>query len=338
MNWPLALGGLALLMAFRTDGGSKTDERTTPHALLLVANQYDQSLSIVDPVAGKEVGKVKTRGIKGHEVIASPDGRLAYVPIYGDSGVGQPGSNGQTIEVMDLATQKIVNTIDLGRPVRPHCPKFGPDGLLYVTAELDNAVDIVDPRSQKRIASIATERPEAHMLAITKDGKRAYTSNVGSGTVTVLDLVHRKPITVISVADIAQRISLSADDRWVFTADQKKPRLAVIDTKSNMVSSWISLPSVGYGTAPTTDGRWLLVTMPGASQVAVVDLRQMKVVRTVPMGARPVEILLRPDQPIAYISCMGVGEVAVIDLNKWEVSQTIKTAPGADGLAWAQRQ
>ena len=143
---------------------------------------------------------------------------------------------------------------------------------------------------------------------------------------------------LISVADIAQRISLSADDRWVFTADQKKPRLAVIDTKSNMVSSWISLPSVGYGTAPTTDGRWLLVTMPGASQVAVVDLRQMKVVRTVPMGARPVEILLRPDQPIAYISCMGAGEVAVIDLNKWEVSQTIKTAPGADGLAWAQRQ
>jgi len=104
------------------------------------------------------------------------------------------------------------------------------------------------------------------------------------------------------------------------------------------VSSWISLPSIGYGTASTTDGRWLLVTMPSASQVAVVDLKQMKVVKTVPVGARPVEILLRPDQPIAYVSCMGAGEVAVIDLNKWEVSQTIKTAPGADGLAWAQRQ
>src|SRR2546430_9845947 len=338
MNWPLALGGLALLMVFRTDGGSKTDERTMPHAWLLVANQYDQSLSIVDPVAGKEVGKVKTRGIKGHEVIASPDGRLAYVPIYGDSGVGQPGSNGQTIEVIDLATQKIVNTIDLGRPVRPHCPKFGPDGLLYVTAELDNAVDIVDPRSQKRIASIATERPEAHMLAITKDGKRAYTSNVGSGTVTVLDLVHRKPVTVIAVSDVAQRISLSADDRWVFTADQKKPRLAVIDTKSNAVSSWISLPSVGYGTAPTLDGKWLLVTMPSASQVAVIDLEQMKVLRTLPVGDRPVEMLLRQDQPIDYIYCIVDGEVAVLDLGKWGGSKGIKTAPGADGLAWAIRR
>src|SRR5947207_1776889 len=333
MNWPLAVGGLALLMVFRTDGGSKTDDRAMPHASLLVANQYDQSLSIVDPVAGKEVGKVKTRGTKGHEVIASPDGRLAYVPIYGDSGVGQPGSNGQTIEVIDLATQKIVNIIDLGRPVRPHCAKFGPDGLLYVTAELDNSVDIVDPRTQKHVASIATERPEVHMLAITKDGKRAYTSNVGSGTVTVLDLVNRKPVTVIAVSDIAQRISLSADDRWVFTADQKKPRLAVIDTKSNSVSRWISLPSIGYGTAPTADGKWLLVTLPSASQVAIVDLNEMKVTRTVSVSARPVEILIRPDQPVAYVSCMGAGEVAVIDLSQWEVSKTIKTAAGADGLA-----
>jgi len=338
MNWPLALGGLALLMAFHTDSGSKFGEPAMPHALLLVANQFDQSLSIVDPGAGRRVGKIKTHGTRGHEVIASPDGRLAYVPIYGDSGVGQPGSSGQTIEVIDLLTQKIVNTIDLGRPVRPHCAKFAPDGLLYVTAELDNAVDIIDPRSEKRVASIATERPEAHMLAITKDGKRAYTSNVGSGTVTVLDLVHRKPVKVISVADAAQRISLSADDRWVFTADQKKPRLAVIDTKSNSVSSWISLPSNGYGTAATPDGKWLLVTMPSAGQVGVVDLEQMKVVRTLPVGARPVEILLRPDQPVAYVSCMGAGEVAVIDLSKWEISRVIKTAAGADGLAWALRE
>jgi DNA-binding beta-propeller fold protein YncE len=69
----------------------------------------------------------------------------------------------------------------------------------------------------------------------------------------------------------------------------------------------------------------------------VVDLEQMKVARTVPVSARPVEILLRPDLPIAYVSCMGAGEVAVIDVSKWKVSKVIKTAAGADGLAWAQR-
>ena len=137
MNWPLALGGLALLMVFRTDGGSKTDEHTMPHAWLLVANQYDQSLSIVDPVAGKEVGKVKTRGIKGHEVIASPDGRLAYVPIYGDSGVGQPGSNGQTIEVIQKFSDTPLAVHDkcggaVERLISPSALKFKGSGW-YVT-------------------------------------------------------------------------------------------------------------------------------------------------------------------------------------------------------------
>src|SRR6476660_8876769 len=165
MTGPLAVCGLALLMTLLANLNSSTEKPAAPHGVLLVVNQGDQSLSIVDPAVGQEVAKIKTNGIRGHEVIASPDGRLAYVPIYGDSGVGQPGSNGHTIEVIDLASQKIVNTIDLGRPTRPHCAKFAPDGLLYVTSELDNAVDIIDPRSQKRVAAIATERPEAHMLA-----------------------------------------------------------------------------------------------------------------------------------------------------------------------------
>jgi DNA-binding beta-propeller fold protein YncE len=316
----------------------KPGVKPSPRALLLVANQGDQSLSIVDPDAGSEVAKVNTRGIRGHEVIASPDGQLAYVPIYGNSGVGLPGTDGQTVEIIDLAEHKVIDTIDLGRPVRPHCAKFGPDGLLYVTAELDNALDILDPRSQKRIGSIATQRPESHMVAITSDGKRAYTSNVHSGTVTVLDLVVRKPVTVIPVAETAQRISLSVDDRYVFTADQKEPRLAVIDTSTNQVTKWVPLPSIGYGTAPTLDVKWLLVTLPDANQVAVVDLDAMKVARTIPVPAHPVEILLRPDKPVAYVSCSKDGEVAAIDLVKWEVAKVIKTGPGADGLAWAVRK
>src|SRR5690242_16763012 len=127
MNGPLALCGLALLMTLLTSPSSQSDKSAASHGLLLVVNQGDQSMSIVDPETGQDVAKIKTKGIRGHEVIASPDGRLAYVPIYGDSGVGQPGSNGQTIEVIDLASQKVIDTIDLGRPVRPHCPKFAPD-------------------------------------------------------------------------------------------------------------------------------------------------------------------------------------------------------------------
>ncbi len=338
INHAVAVAFLATSLSLIGIAASPTDktEAVTPPArnLLLVVNQGENSLSLVDPEAGRELTQVKTQGIRGHEVVASSDG-LAYVPIYGDSAVGLPGTDGRSIEVVDLVRQEVVSTIDLGRPVRPHSIKFAPDGLLYVTAELDNAVDIVDPRTQKRVASISTQRPQSHMLAISSDGKRAYTSNVDSGTVTVLDLVGRKPLAVVPVAGTVQRISLSVDDKFVFIADQKQPRLAAIDTKENKINKWISLPAIGYGTAPTLDGKWLLVSMPAANQVALVDLAEMKVARTISVAAHPVQILVPPGRSIAYVSCSGGGEVDVIDLVKWEVTKTVKTGPGADGLAWA---
>ena len=66
--------------------------------MLLVANKGDRSLGVVDPGAAKQVAMVPEGGVTGHEVIASPDGTTAYVPIYGDSGVGKPGSNGSNLE------------------------------------------------------------------------------------------------------------------------------------------------------------------------------------------------------------------------------------------------
>ena len=96
-------------------------------ALLLVANKSDQTLGIIDPVAGKQIAAISEDGITGHEVAASPDGRLAFVPIYGNSGVGRLGTDGSLIRVVDLARKEIVATIDFGKGVRPHCAVFGPE-------------------------------------------------------------------------------------------------------------------------------------------------------------------------------------------------------------------
>ncbi|GEM_PF-3294383 len=85
---------------------------TKTHAFLLVANKADRSVSIVDPEAGREVAAVPVGGITVHEVAASPDGSLAWAPIYGNSGVGRSGTDGQTLSVIDLKTRKIVDTID----------------------------------------------------------------------------------------------------------------------------------------------------------------------------------------------------------------------------------
>ena len=303
---------------------------------LLVAQKGDRSLAIVDPAAGKVIASVPEGGVTGHEVIASPDGRLAYVPIYGNSGVGKPGTDGRTLSVIDIAAQKVVNSLDFGVGVRPHCPLFGPrDGLLYVTTELNQTVTVIDPKTLKIVGRIPTGQAESHMLALSHDGQRGYTANVGPGTVSVLDVPGRKLLKVIRVSANTQRIAISNDDRWVFTADQTKPQLAVIDTAKNEVSRWIPLEGLAFGTAPTPDGRWLLVTLPGQNKIAVVGMKSMQVMRSVAVGVNPQEIVVRPDGKVAYVSCMTSNQVAEIDLDTWKLTRLIDTGKETDGLAWA---
>ncbi len=317
---------------------SATESSTTgTSGRLLVANKGDRTLGIIDPQACRQIATVPEQGITGHEVAASPDGKFAFVPIYGDSGVGHAGSDGRLLRVVDLNERKIVGTVDFGKGVRPHCAVIGPkNGLLYVTTELENAVTVIDPGTLKILDTIPTGQPESHMLAITRDGRRGFTSNVGPGTVSALDLEAKKVLAVIPVSGVAQRIALSVDDRWAFTADQTKPRLAVIDTTGNRVEKWVSLPGKAYGTAATPDGRWLVMALSGLNKVGVLDLQSMEVARTIDVPKAPQEVLIRPDGAVAYVSCDASAQVAAIDLNHWQVDKLIDAGAGADGLAWAE--
>jgi YVTN family beta-propeller protein len=303
---------------------------------LLVTQKGDQSLAIVNPSAGTVIASVAEGGNTGHEVAASPDGRLAFVPIYGNSGVGKPGTDGKNIAVIDIASQKVVGNISFDHGVRPHDPVFGPkDGMLYVTTELDKTITIIDPKTLKIVGTIPTGQPESHMLVISHDGRRGYTANVGPGTVSVLDMAARKTIAVIPISGNTQRIAISPDDKWVFTADQTKPQIAVINTATNKVQTWIPIDTPGYGSAPTPDNHWLIMTLPDKNAVAVVDLKTMKVVRNVDVGTYPQAVVVQPDGKFAYVSCMHSDQVAVIDLSNWKLTRLIKTGKATDGLAWA---
>ena len=176
------------------------------------------------------------------------------------------------------------------------------------------------------------------MLAITADGLRGYTSNVGPGTVSVLDMKTRKTVAVIPVVGGAQRIALSPDGSMAFTADQKQPRLAVIDTKTNAVKQWVALPAVAYGTGATLDGNWLVVTM--RTGVAVLNLKTMEVAKVLDVPGNPQEVLVAPDGKTAYVSCAiegKNGKLAVIDLEIWKVEELVEVGKFADGLAWAAK-
>src|SRR5882672_5918173 len=81
----------------------------TPSAALLVLEKSDEKLAIVDPASLKVVGRVPSGGAP-HEVIASDDGKFAYISNYASQELGQL----KTLSVIDLNAQKAMAPVDLG--------------------------------------------------------------------------------------------------------------------------------------------------------------------------------------------------------------------------------
>jgi YVTN family beta-propeller protein len=322
---------LASTIFLQAHGGASQPALTTA-GFLVIANQGEHTTLLVDLATRETLARVVV-GINGHEVAVSPDGHFAYVPIYGNSGVGKPGTDGDSIDVIDLRERKLAGHIALGKPVRPHCAKFGPDGLLYVSAELANAIFVVDTAARKVLGEIPTGQIESHMFVITPDGRRAYTSNVGAGSVSVLDLRKRTLVITIPVARKIQRISISPDGRRVYTHDQDSPRIAVIDTATNSIANWIALPATVYSSAPTPDGRWLVANAP-SGKLFVVDAATSKVAHSFDIPQATGEVLVTPDGSRAYISCPQAGTVEILDLHSWKLEAPLKLTPWVDGLAF----
>lgn len=323
---------LCAAAVFSTAAYSASSKKNpSPLGYALIANQIEHTAVIVNLSERRAVASIPV-GVNGHETVVSPDGKTGYVPIYGNSGVGKPGTDGNTIAIIDLASRKLMGNITLDKAVRPHCAKFGPDGLLYVTAELDRSVYVIDTKTNKVIAAIPTGADESHMMVISPDGKRAYTANVGPGSVSVLDLQNRKLITVIPVSKMVQRISINHDGTRVYTHDQSQPRIAVIDTASNKVTGWIPLPTTVYSSVVLNEGHTMAAASP-SGKLYSIDLDNLQQIGESDACKAVGEITTTSKQDRVYLSCPQTGEVQVFNPRNGKPDPTITLTRGVDGIS-----
>jgi DNA-binding beta-propeller fold protein YncE len=80
----------------------------TKDGRLIATNKRGQSVSIFDPVTGRELAKIPTQRKVVHGAVVSPDDRYAFISVEG------VGSEPGTVEVIDLSSLKTVATVDVG--------------------------------------------------------------------------------------------------------------------------------------------------------------------------------------------------------------------------------
>ena len=302
---------------------------------LLVVCKDDSTLEVFDLETGTPAGAVVASGFTPHEVAASADGRRAYLPIYGNAPVGSPGSDGRRVDIVDLLSLERVGGIPIAFASRPHQSSLLSTDRVMVSTELDESVTVIDGRTLRVVARLPTGQAESHTFAVSLDGNRLVTANVGPGSVSIIDIPSRTLLGVVQVAEKVNRICLEPDGRYAYTADQRSPRIAVIDTVLLKRVAWIPLPAIGFGTAVTATGSQLVVALREASEIAVIDRRSGRIVHRVATPDHPQAIVLHPDGVRAYSACDAADCVVEIDIRAGRLLRRMETGRRPDGIAWS---
>jgi len=303
----------------------------------VIVHKWDDSAGFYDPNTGKQLAKVEV-GVKPHEMALSADRRLAYITNYGVNTYTQQEEGGNSISILDLVRREKVGEIDLGKFHRPHGIELGRSGRLYVTCDFPPSLLVVDPAKRAVLRDYPVGQKLPHMVMVTRDEKKAYTANSGSGTVTVIDLGDGGVIKNIDIGGVPMGLAMSSDESRLYAANRVGNRVAVIDMRRNEVSDWIEIPGQPVRAGLTPDGRRLIVTLIETGEAVIVDVSSRRVIHRVRTGANSEGVGIDPSGQFAYVSAQGEDKVIKLSLEDWRPLLEIKTAARPDPIAIIKTQ
>ncbi len=353
---------IAAMLVWAACGATLT-AASTPKIALLVLDKRDNSLAVVDPATLQVIGRAPA-GPDPHEVVASTDGRFAYVSNYGGT-----GSSLHTISVVDLVSQKSLPPIDLGVLHSAHGLAFA-DGHLYFTAETNKVIGRYDPSTEKIDWILGVGQNRTHMIVVRGAGNQIFTSNVNSGTISIIGQttatagpppgapgmppppngpppggpppgrqVKDWNEVAVKVGAGPEGFDVSPDGKEIWAANSHDGTVSVIDVASKKVVQTIDA-RVEFSNRLkfTSDGRKVLISSLRNGDLVIFDASARREIKRIKVGRGAAGILIQPDDSRAYVSCSPDDNVAVIDLNTLSITTRIQPGREPDGLAWAVRQ
>jgi YVTN family beta-propeller protein len=353
----LLLSGALLALLIGT--AETAAAQPAPQRSLLALSKRNHTLAIVDPTTLQVMARLPV-GPDPHEVIASSDGAKAFVSIYGFGRY-------HALSVLDLVAQKALPDIDTGALTGPHGLAFV-GGKVWFTAEGAKAIARFDPATSTIDWIMGTGQNRTHMLYVTGDEKKIYTTNVSSGTVSILEEVALPPMgpppgvgsqpgahplpppaaaprrmdwneTVIPVGKGDEGFDVSPDGRELWTANAQDGSLSIIDLASRKVTATLDAKIFASNRLKfTPDGKLVLITSLRDGDLAIYDAASRQEHKRVRIGHGAAGILVDPISARAFVACTPDNYVTVVDLRTFEIIGHFDVGGEPDGLAWAVRQ
>jgi YVTN family beta-propeller protein len=314
---------------------------------LVVANKSEATVSLVDTGTSEILATLPT-GNAPHEVDVSPNGRFALVGNYGTR--DEPGSS---LTLIDVVAAKVVRTIELDGFTRPHGIIWLDNDSALVTVEDNRALIRVDIESGNIDQEIDTDAEVSHMVAVAGEHGLAFVTNIGSGSVTVIDLALGIRLANVPTGEGAEGIAVTPNGRHVWVTNRAEDTISVLNASGRKVIAQIEAGMFPIRVEATADGRFMLVTNAKGNDLSVFSTKEMKEIGRVSFTAVskgddgrlfsdrfgdssvPIGIEIVDSEKRAYVAHANADDISIVDLGQWKVVGTLSAGKEPDGMGYS---
>ena len=307
---------------------------------LVVVNKLALTVGFYDPITGEQQALFSLPP-RPHEIAISTDRRTAYVSIYGDGIYAANPHPGHQVAVVDLAGRRPTGFLSTGDVPAPHGMALAPDGALWVSSDMGQAVLVMDPRTGERLAVVPTGTTGSHWLAMTPDGRKVYASNRAGAGIPVIDVTTRKPLGRVAVPHAVTGLSVSPDGSRLYAADDQDAALLVIDTATDKLIDTVPLAGLPRVSADvdrerrvrvTPDGRNVFVSDSLSGVVIAAETADLRRQRLLVVEKGPMGFAFSSDSRTAWVANHDAGSVTIVDVASLRALRDFRTGEGPETM------
>jgi YVTN family beta-propeller protein len=333
----LAATSLAPARAGQAPGAAADPDVAISHRdRVYSAEQFSNTVSVVDPVDNKTLGVIKLGDpspgnfsplYKGQVLVHG----MGFSPDHHTLAVVSIGSNSVTF--IDTTTNAVKHTTYVGRA--PHEAFFTPDGKeVWVTVRGENYISVLDGTTFEEKTRIVTPAGPG-MQIFSPDGQYGYicsSFNPETDVVTVAD--HQIVARVKQDSPFCPNIAATPDGTQVWFTLKDIGRTEVFSAKPpfNVLASFDTGPITNHvNIVHNAHGNFAYVTVGGLNEVKVFKTDDFAQVATIPVGPLPHGIWPSGDGTRVYVGLENADAFAVIDTltNKMIATVPVGQAPQA---------
>lgn len=224
-----------------------------------------------------------------------------------------------------------------GCATAPPAPPPRVDHRLYIANESGNSVSVIDSNTLEPLKTISLALKGAHDMALTRDGRTLFVSNLLSGELAVIDTGTFAVVATIPTGNRCHSIAITNDEKQVWVVNIGENNISVIDVARLRVLGTIPVGKLPGHIRFGKDGRHAYITSQEDGQLVVVDTSNHQVVKTIPVGKLPHFILTSPDGRYLWGGATGERHVYVIDMTTNTRVKTIDVGPKPQHIAFGVR-